>query len=90
METKRKVTSEESAGGHGMERSRMIEEIGSYAGDRAGAMLEAQVRQVVFYPALSSSSFHWFYINLILKVQQVKAGISNPPDVSGKLGSGTS
>lgn len=39
----------------------MIGEIGGYAGDRAGAMLEVQIRQVVgiqqVYPAVSSSSF---------------------------------
>lgn len=52
-------------------------------GVNAGAMLQVQVRQMVgiqqVYPALSSSSFHWFYVNLILKVQQVKDGSSNPP-----------
>jgi len=47
LETRRKVGSGELAVGHGMERSRMIKEIGGYAGDRAGGMLEVQVRQVV-------------------------------------------
>lgn len=64
-----------------------------YAGDRAGATLQVEVKQVVgvqqVCPALSSSSFHWFYINLILKVQQAKDSNSNPPNMSGKLGTGT-
>lgn len=61
LETKRKVSSGGSAGGHGVEICRMTGGIGAYAGDRAGAMLEVQIRQVVgiqqVYPAISNPSF---------------------------------
>lgn len=46
LETKRKLSSEESTGGHGVEKSRMIWETGGYTGDRAGVIPEIQVRQV--------------------------------------------
>lgn len=65
LETRRKLSSEESAGGHRVEKSRMIWETRGYTGDRAGVILEVQVRQLVdiqqVYPALPSFSFQWFY-----------------------------